>query len=144
VTFGTLNGSLRVKGRGFNEKRESPVTGVLAEGAFQMLSHATCLSLVGSIEPKPRNPAKAEVFLDDPSESTFAQLVAAFAADAAGEPPGTPVGQSVKITLKVEDGTALLKIKGAVLFDGIGKVAVKAKYAGPVENGSIPELPACM
>jgi hypothetical protein len=109
-----------------------------------MLSHATCLSLVGSSEPKPRNPAKAEVFLDDPSESTLAQLVAAFAADAAGETPGTAIGQSVKITLKVEDGAALLKIKGAVLFDGIGKVAFKAKYAGPVENGSIPELPACM
>ena len=144
LLFGTLNGTLRVKGRGFRKKAEGPVSMVLDEERFDLLSHATCLALGGTMTAT-RQQLKAEIFLDDPSESTFATLVAGLADEAAGVPPGNPIGQNLKIIVKLdESGNALLKIKGSVLYDGIGKVSVKAKYAGALEVGSIPEIPTCM
>ena len=142
--FGTLHGALRVKTGGQRAKDEGPVTLVLRGADVDMLSQSTCLAFEGAMEPTKR-PAKAEIFLDDPSELTFAALVAVVVGEATGENTGETIGANLKITLKGDpSGPAMLKIKGSVLFARIGKVAVKAKYVGTMDSGALPEVPTCM
>ena len=111
---------------------------------FELLSQPTCLAMAGTIVPTGKL-LKVELFLDDPSESTFGSLVAGIVAEAAGESPGETIGQSLKISVKAdESGNVVLKVKGSVLFAGIGKVAVKAKYLGTMQTAELPEVPTCM
>jgi hypothetical protein len=142
--FGTLTGSLRVKAKGHRKKLDGPMTMVFRGSDFSLLSQPTCLAMEGTIVAT-RKLLKVELFLDDPAESTFGALVARLVAEAVGESPGESVGQSLKISVKSDpSGNVVLKIKGSVLFAGIGKVPVKAKYVGTMETGSIPEVPTCM
>lgn len=142
--FGTLNGSLRVKAKGHRKKLEGPVAMVFRGTDFDLVSHATCLGMEGTIVPTSKL-LKVELFLDDPSESTFGSLVAGVVADAVGENPGEAVGQSLEISVKADPSqNVVLKIKGSVLYAGVGKVTVKAKYVGTMVTGGLPEVPACM
>jgi hypothetical protein len=142
--FGTLTGALRVNVKGHRKNLEGPMTVVLRGSDFELLSQPTCLAMQGTMVPT-RKLLKAELFLDDPSESTFGSLVAGVAEEAAGAEPGEASGQSLKISLKADpDGNVVLKIKGSVVYGGIGKVAVKAKYRGTMETAELPEVPTCM
>jgi hypothetical protein len=143
ASFGTLHGALRVTARGQRKKQDAPVHLVIRGTAFDMVALAGCDELEGTLEPGKRA-AKAEIFFDARAELTFAAIVAGLAAEAAGGNPGETVGQSLKITLKEDpSGEAILKIKGSVLFEDAGKVTVKAKYLGTLEESSLPEAVAC-
>jgi hypothetical protein len=142
--FGTLTGSLRVKAKGQRQKLDGPMTMVFRGSDFELLSQPTCLAMEGTIVAT-RKRLKVELFLDDPAESTFGSLVARIVAEAVGESPGESIGQSVAVSVKADaSGNVVLRIKGSVLFAGIGKVPVKAKYVGTMETGPLPEVPTCM
>ena len=74
--------------------------------------------------------SKFRLFLDGPSADALAADVAARGAAAAGRSAGRVLGESSKLTLKLnQDGSASLKIKGDVLVNGLGEVSFKANLS---------------
>jgi hypothetical protein len=146
-TFGTLHGTLRAKGRGFQLKTPSDVALIMAEARASLLIHGACAHLSGEVLTKAGKRPKTEVSLDEHGAQAFTDLAGVIARDGTGAPPGEPTEQDVKISLKLdEDGGVLIKMKGSVTFADAGKVVVKARYEGEVTTGPIdlPPVPGCM
>jgi hypothetical protein len=123
-----LGGTARIKGTGF---RTSEPYGLRMNadpdaGTFlAMDEHGTLYS--GHLVPKGTQGDKFKLFLDEPSSQAFGASVAATAATATGRSAGAVLGESSKLTLKVnEDGSLSLKIKSQLLVGGLGELAFKA------------------
>lgn len=124
----SLAGTARVKGDGF--KASEPYTLLLnvdaAARTFSAMDGSGTL-YVGNLAPKGKKGVKFSLFLDEASGDTFVADVAARGAAASGRAAGSVLGDSSKLTLKLnEDGSASLKIKGEVLVSGVGEVVFKA------------------
>jgi hypothetical protein len=124
----SLAGTARVKGDGF--KASEPYTLLLnfdtAARTFSAMDGSGTL-YVGNLAPKGKKGVKFSLFLDEASVDAFAADVAGRGAAASGRPAGSVLGDSSKLTLKLnEDGSVSLKIKSEVLVSGVGEVVFKA------------------
>lgn len=125
----TLEGTARVKAGAFKSRETSvlklnvdtvALTFLAMDGAGKLYS--------GNLTPKNQNGTKFALFLDASSASAFAADVMARGTAAAG--PATPaiLGSNAQIVFKQKaDGSASLRIKSAVLVEGIGEVTFNAK-----------------
>jgi hypothetical protein len=127
-----LGGSAKLKGRGF--KASQPYTLLLnfdttARTFLAMDEDGTLYA--GNLAPKGKKGKKFALFLDEASDDAFSADVAARAGVAAGRAPGSVLGASSKLVLKLAaDGLVSLKIKREVLVDGVGEVVFKANLSG--------------
>lgn len=124
----SLAGTARVKGDGF--KASEPYTLLLnfdtAARTFSAMDGNGTL-YVGNLAPKGKKGVKFSLFFDEASGDEFAADVAGRGAAASGRAAGSVLGDSAKLTLKLnEDGSASLKIKSEVLVSGVGEVVFKA------------------
>jgi len=127
----SLAGSAKVKGKGFKSSESYTLQLNVDTTALTFLAmdgDGTLYS--GNLAPKGRKGTKFRLFLDGGSSDAFSADVAARAATAAGRAAGTVLGESSKLTLRLnEDGSASLKMKGEVLVNGMGEVGFKANLA---------------
>ena len=124
----SLAGNAKVKGDGF--KTSEPYTLLLTVDTtartFSAMDGAGNL-YTGNLAPKGKKGVKFSLFLDEASGDVFAADVAGRGIAASGSPGGTLIGESSKLTLRLnEDGSASLKIKSEVAVSGVGGVVFKA------------------
>ena len=88
----------------------------------------------GNLAPKGKKGVKFSLFLDDGSSDVFSQTVADRGIAASGLPGGTFIGETSKLTLRLnEDGTVSLKIKSEVLVSAVGTIVFKANLLSQVQ-----------
>ena len=124
----SLAGNAKVKGDGF--KTSEPYTLLLTVDTtartFSAMDGAGNL-YTGNLAPKGKKGVKFSLFLDQASGDVFSVDVAGRGIAASGSPGGTLIGESSKLTLRLnEDGSASLKIKSEVAVSGVGGVVFKA------------------
>jgi len=124
----SLAGNAKLKGEGF--KTSEPYTLLLSfdttARTFSAMDGAGNL-YTGNLTPKGKKGVKFSLFLDDASGDAFSADVAGRGAAASGRTAGSVLGETSKLTLKLnEDGSASLKIKSEVLVSGVGEVVFKA------------------
>jgi len=129
-----LQGSAKVRGSDFATVQPFSLTVSFDASTFMAVDGEGHV-YTGHLSPKGTQGTKFQLFLDDGSQSAFSDEVAGRATDASGRSAGSVLGSSTKLILKLRpDGTASLKTKANVLFQGVGEVVFKANLVGPVDG----------
>jgi hypothetical protein len=132
-----LAGSAKVKGEAFKTSGVYSLQLSFDTAARTFLAtDADGTVYAGNLAPKGQKGHKFALFLDDGSRDALSADVAARGAAASGLAPGSVLGESSKLTLRIrEDGSASLEIKGEVLVAPLGRVVFKARLAGAAREG---------